>query len=397
MSWMTLMLRKVAPPMLVLGMSAAALWAMVKWRRTATPNPVETPPPTLELRALERVDFPISIKSQGTVEAATAIRLISEVDGMVTAISPSLKKGGVFRKGELLVAIDSRDFELAIARASAQVASARLRLATAEAEAKVAAQDWREIGTEKEASALLLRQPQLAEAKSTLAAAEADLEKANLDLERTQIKAPFDGRVRQAAVDAGQFVRRGEELASLFGVDRVEVRLPLPLADLRFLDIPPGESSEDLRRRSISVALKGRFGRREHRWRGHVVRVDGEVDADSRMVAVIAEVKNPYGAKDGTNPPLKVGMFVEAEIQGRTAKGVYVVPRSLVLENRQALAVDAQGRLRIRELQILRADRQQAVIEGGFEPGDRLCRSAVDVPVDGMKVNVAGKKAGGEE
>ena len=394
---MTLMLRKVAPPVLALGMSAAALWAMVKWRRTATPNPVEIPPPTLELQALERVDFPISVKSQGTVEAATAIRLIPEVDGMVTAISPSLKRGGVFRKGELLVAIDSRDFELAVTRASAQVASAELRLATAEAEAKVAAQDWQEIGPEKEASALLLRQPQLAEAKSTLAAAKADWEKANLDLERTQIRAPFDGRVRRAAVDAGQFVRRGEELASLFGVDRVEVRLPLPLADLHFLDIPSGESSEDLRRRSIPVALKGRFGRREHRWRGHVVRVDGEVDADSRMVAVIAEVKNPYGAKDGTNPPLKVGMFVEAEIQGRTAKGVYVVPRSLVLENRQALAVDAQSRLRIRELQILWADRQRAVIEGGFEPGDRLCLSAVDVPVDGMKVNVAGKEAGGEE
>ena len=394
---MRYMLRRVVPPVLVLGVSVAALWAMVKWRRTATPNPVETPLPTLELRALERVNFPISVKSQGTVEAATAIRLIPEVDGMVTAISPSLKRGGVFRKGELLVAIDSRDFELAVTRASAQVASAQLRLATAEAEAKVAAQDWQEIGTEKEASALLLRRPQLAEAKSTLAAAEADLEKANLDLERTQIRAPFDGRVKRAAVDAGQFVRRGEELASLFGVDRVEVRLPLPLAELRFLDIPPGESSEDLRRRSIPVALKGRLGKREHRWPGQVVRVDGEVDADSRMVAIIAEVKNPYGAENGANPPLRVGMFVEAEIQGRTAKDVHIVPRSLVLENRQALAVDAEGRLRIRELQILRADREQAVIEGGFEPGDRLCLSTVDVPVDGMKVNVASKTARGGE
>lgn len=394
---MRYMLRRVVPPVLVLGMSTLALWAMVKWRRTATPNPVESPPPTLNLLALEREDFPISVQSQGTVEAATAIRLIPEVDGMITAISPSLKRGGVFRKGELLVAIDSRDFELAVTRASAQVASAQRRLATAEAEAKVAAQDWREMGMEKEAGALLLRQPQLAEAKSTLAAAKADWEKANLDLERTQIRAPFDGRVKRAAVDAGQFVRRGEELASLFGVDRVEVRLPLPLAELRFLDLPPGESSEDLRRRSIPVVLKGRFGRREHRWHGQVVRVDGEVDVDSRMVAVIAEVKNPYGAEDGTNPPLKVGMFVEAEIQGRTAKAVYIVPRALVLENRQALAVDAAGRLRIRELHILRADRQRAVIEGGFEPGDRLCLSAVDVPVDGMKVNVAGKAAGGGE
>ncbi len=392
------MLQKIILPILVLGVSLAAAAAMIQLRRTTKPNPIEISPPTVEALALERVDFPLVIQSQGTVEAATAIRLIAEVDGKVTAVSPALKKGGFFRQGELLAAIDSRDFELAKTRAAAQVAAAQLRMATAEAEAKVAAQDWQELGQEKEANALLLRQPQLVEAQAALAAAKADLEKANLDLERTRLAAPFDGRVRRAAVAVGQFVRRGEELASLFSVDRVEVRLPLPMADIRFLDLPAGAGHEGLRERPIRVVLVGRFGREEHRWQGQVVRVDGEVDVDSRMTAVIVEVKDPYtlGANTGA-PPLRVGMFVEAEIEGRTAKGVHLVQRALIFENRQALAVDAEDRLRIRELQVLRTDRQWAVVESGFEPEDRLCLSAVDVPVDGMKINVVEATAEGGE
>ncbi|MCS1411620.1 MAG: Multidrug/solvent efflux pump periplasmic linker protein MepA [Verrucomicrobia subdivision 3 bacterium] len=392
------MLRKIVLPILVLAISFTALVVMIKLRRTVTPNPVETLPPTVEVQMLDRVDFPFVIRSQGTVEAATAIRLISEVDGKVRVISPALKKGGFFRQGELLLALDSRDFELAVTRAEAQVAAMRLRLATVEAEAKVAEKDWNELGQEKEASALLLRLPQLTDARSALAAAEADLEKANLDLERTRITAPFDGRVRQATVDVGQFVRRGEELASLFSVDRVEVSLPLPLAELRFLDLPRGLQFDELRKRPIRVTLVGRFGRQEHRWHGRVVRVDGEVDVDSRMTSIIVVVEDPYTVGEITDaPPLRVGMFVEAAIEGREVKGVYVVPRVLIQGSQRALVVDKEGRLRIRELQVLHADREQAVIESGFELGDRLCLSAVDTPIDGMRVEVADEAGGGEE
>ena len=382
--------RKIVLPLVVVAMSYGAFELMVKFRQNVEANPVETPPPAVEVRSLEQVDYPFLIKSQGSVEAATSVRIISEVDGKIISVSPALKKGGFFSKGELLVEIDSRDFSLAVTRASAQVAAAKLRLVTVEAEAKIAIEDWKEQAREREATALLLRQPQLVEARSSLAAAEADLAQANLNLERTKLMAPFDGRVRMAVVDAGQFVRRGEELASVFGIDRVEVSLPLPLSEFEFLDLPTDRSQEAFQAKPTRVTLVGRFGAREHQWFGELVRVGGEVDVDSRMASVVVAVNHPYATGKGSAvPPLRVGMFVEAVIQGKTAKNVYVVPRVQLWENQKALVVDSEGKLRIRDLKILRADRTDAVVESGFELGDRLCVSAIDIPQDGLEVKVA--------
>ena len=380
-------LGKIGLPLLVVVGSVFAFGLMIKFRRTAEPSPVVSTPPTVEVRSLERVDYPFVIRSQGTVEAATSVRLVSQVDGQALEVNPALKKGGFFSRGDLLVQLDERDYKLAVTRANSQVAAAKLRLATAEAEAKIAAEDWEELGRRDAASPLLLREPQLMEARASLAAAEADLAKAELDLERTRIVAPFDGRVSSATVDPGQFVRRGEQLAAVFGVETVEVSLPLPLADFEFLDLPAERTREAFEQKPTRVTLIGRLGRHEHRWYGNVVRVGGEVDVQSRMSSVIVSVDDPYrGGATTDAPPLKVGMFVEAEIEGRTAKGVYVVPRAKLWESERALAVDANNKLRIRPLDILRTDRSAAVIAGGFEVGDQLCVSAVDIPQDGRDV-----------
>lgn len=388
--------QKIIPPVMVILICAVAFQLMIKYRRRVTPNPVAFTPPVVEVASLNRVDFPLRVTSQGTIEAATALRLVSEVDGRLVTVSPSLKAGGYFDRDDLLVAIDSRDYDLAVTRAEAQVASAQLRLATVEAEAAVAMKDWEEVGRVGEASSLLLRQPQLAEARSGLAAAEADLEKAKLDLSRTRIVAPFKGRVRMATAEVGQFVRRGEEVASVFGIERVEVRLPLPLADMEFLDLPSERTVQAFQDRPVRVTLTGRFGRREHEWFGEVVRVDGEVDRQSRMTSVTVAVENPYTVGATTDaPPLRVGMFVEATIEGRIAKGVYVVPRDALKGEALAFAVDREGLLRYRELGILRRDRAQVLVESGFEVGDRLCLSAVDVPQDGMPVTIVTEDEGG--
>ena len=385
--------RKIVLPLVVVASSYGAFELMVKFRPTVKASPIETPLSTVEVRPLDRVDYPFLIKSQGTVEAATSVRLISEVDGKVDSISTALKKGGFFSKGEVLVEIDSRDFSLAVIRASAQVATAKLRLVTVEAEAKIAIGDWEDQGRKREASALLLRQPQLVEARSSMAAAEADLAQANLNLERTKLLAPFDGRVRMAGVDVGQFVRRGEELATLFGIESVEVSLSLPLSDLEFLDLPVERTLDAFLLKPTRVTLLGRFGTREQQWVGELVRVGGEIDIDSRMASVVVAVKDPYSREQNSeSPPLRVGMFVEAEIQGKTAKGVYVVPRVQLWEKQKALAVDQEGKLRIRDLDVLRADRTHSVIKGGFEVGDRLCVTAIDIPQDGIDVNIAETK-----
>ena len=380
-------LPKWIPPVVVLALSCAAFTLMVKLRRTERPQPPAREDPKVACRTLEREDFSLTIRSQGTVEAAITLRLVAEVDGRTTQVSPSLKKGGFFSKGDLLLSIDERDYQLAVTRASAQVASAQLRLAMVEAEARVAEEDWEALGREGKASALLLRQPQLVEARATLAAADADLAKAQLDLERTRMVAPFSGRVRSANVDRGQFVRRGEALATVFSIERVEVSVPLPLSEFEFLNLPLERSPEAFARQPVGVTLIGRFGRREHRWQGQVVRVGGEVDIDSRMASVVVAIEDPYRSDESmASPPLRVGTFVTAEIEGRKAKGVYVLTRTELWDEGKALAIDSENRLRKRNLEVLWSDRHRVVVQHGFEPGDRLCVSAIDIPQDGMVV-----------
>jgi multidrug efflux pump subunit AcrA (membrane-fusion protein) len=138
------------------------------------------------------------------------------------------------------------------------------------------------------------------------------------------------------------------------------------------------------------VRLFARFGGAEREWRGRVVRTEGEIDARSRMVHVVARVEDPYGrSAGGEGPPLAVGLFVRGEIQGRTAPGVAVLPRAALRGDDQVLVLDDEGRLRFRDVEVLRALRDEVVVSGGLAAGERVCVSALETVVEGMKVRVA--------
>ena len=385
--------KKIILPILVIVVSLVLLAIIEEFRPTAEAVPVAPALPVVELTELEQTDYPVVVHSYGTVESVARIRLISEIQGTVVYVSPGLRQGGHFEPGEDLVRLDTQDYELAVDRAEAQVASAAVKVAMESAEADIAERNWRNLGGEGSADDLVLRKPQLASAKSLLKAAEADLKMAQIDLERTRIKAPFAGRVRQASIHVGQFVNRGELLATIFAVDRVEVRLPLALKDLQFLDWVAASNRDAP---SVEVELSGQIGSRQYRWHGQLVREDGVVNQRTRMLSVVAEVEEPYEVSGPESEPLRVGMFVEARIAGNILKQVYVFDRSLMLDNTRILAVDVENRLRIRELDILLAERRFVVAAGGFEPGDRLCVSGVQFPVDGMSVQ-PGETTGNRE
>jgi len=229
----------------------------------------------------------------------------------------------------------------------------------------------------------------------------AKLERAERDMERTEIRAPYQGRVRSENVDVGQFASRGISLAKLYATDYAEVRLPLPDRDLFYLDIPfalSGEGSvSDADSAEIprgpEVLLRAEFAGEPRTWSGRIVRTEGEIDAKSRMVHLVARVEDPYGQ---TGPigsaPLSVGLFVEAEIQGREAEGVFVLPRIALRTDagdELVYVVDAEDRLRFKAVNVVRAQREDVVIDSGLKPGDRVCVSPLVAAVDGMAVRTA--------
>jgi multidrug efflux pump subunit AcrA (membrane-fusion protein) len=188
-------------------------------------------------------------------------------------------------------------------------------------------------------------------------------------------------------VDVGQFVNRGSAVATIYAVDYAEVRLPIPDEELAFLDLPLNArryAAESV----VPVTLRARFGGKQSEWQGEVVRTEGELDPRTRMVNVVARVPAPYGSHNG-RPPLAVGLFVEAEILGLQAKNVVVLPRSALRSGDQVMLVDAEDRLRFRVVDVLRSARDQVLVRGGLEPGERVCVSPLESAIEGMRVRVS--------
>ncbi len=359
--------------------------------------PREIAPLVEVIRAKPR-DLRFVVRAQGTVVPRSESDLIPQVSGEVIWVSANLVSGGFFEEGEPLVRIDPADQRVELEAARAVVARTNSEFARAKTEIE----RQRRLAEQGIAS-----QAQIDDAEKAFRVAEADLreqvaklERAERDLERTEIRAPYPGRVRSENVDVGQFASRGVSLARLYATDYAEVRLPLPDRDLFYLDLPFDLSGD----RSIAaddpvagreepeVLLRAEFAGEPRSWIGHIVRTEGEIDAKSRMVNLVARVEDPYGQNETIgSAPLAVGLFVEAEIQGRRVEDVFVLPRTALRTDTGddlVYVVDAEERLRFTPVAVLRVESEHVVINGGLRVGDRVSVSPMVAAVDGMAVRV---------
>ena len=380
-------------PLVVLAVGGFVAKALIDSYEQPEPSPVVAQPPLVRVIPAEKAALTLTVRAEGTVAPRTESQLVPEISGRVTKVSPSLAAGGFFDEGDVLLEIDSRDYRLAIVRARAAIDQAKLRLLTEQQQSDIARKEWEALG-EGEPSPLLFREPQISEVRSSLAAAEATLEQAEYDLERTVLRAPFAGRVRSKQVDVGQFVQRGMPLATLYAVDVAEVRLPIPNSELEYCRLPlayrNGGSSEN----GPAVKLTARFAGRDYSWQGRIVRTEAEIDPRTRMVMAIARVNDPYARTgDSGRPPLAVGMFVNAEIQGIRVRDVIRAPRSALRNDDTVFVVDSGGRLQFRTVDILRREREAVLIRGGLEEGEQICVSPLEAAVDGMAVRAAEDEA----
>lgn len=388
---------KIALPLLIVAAAIYGAMAMIAAKPEVKTKKPEVLPPQVRVQKVHLEDRLFKVHSQGTVSPRTESQLVPETSGRVESIADSFVPGGFFEAGDVLIEIDSHDYELAVAQARAEVARMGLVLAREEAETEVARKEWDELGKGK-ATPLTLREPQLADARASLAAAEAALERAQRDLDRTKIRAPFAGRVRQKNVDVGQFIVRGNPVGIVYAVDYVEIRLPLADDDLAFIDLPLDYRGETNESPGPRVTLRADFAGRNHAWEGRIVRTEGEIDTLSRLVHAVARVTDPYGRGEvADRPPLAVGLYVRAEIDGRRAKDVAVLPRAALRASGQVLVVDDDERLRFRDVVVLRKTRDAIVVGTGLAVGERVCVSPLEAVTEGMKVRVAGPATSGEE
>ena len=325
----------------------------------------------------------LTVAAHGVVLPKTESRLVSEISGRIVSVADSMVSGGFFQRGDVLVTIDRVDYELALEQARARLSSARSELAQArrsfDRQDRLTATDSVSESNRDEAENRLL----LAEASFRDATAQE--KRAERDLERTRVVAPYDGRVRSELVDPGQFVNRGETLANLYSVDVAEVRLPVHDEDLAFLPVSLDGAPDPAAR--LGVVLRARFAGRAHEWRGQIVRTEGEIDPGTRMVKMIAQVQRPYDQPDGT-APLTVGLFVDAEIEGRDVEDAVVLPRA-ALQSEGHVHVIEDDRLAVRQVEVVRLLGEEACVLG-LQGGERVSLTRLPGAADGLRVRTVG-------
>lgn len=343
--------------------------------------------PEVSVRSLEPENFQITLLSQGSVRARTASSLIPEVRGRIVRVAPNFQEGAFFEEGEVLLEIDDRDYRTELKVAQAALAQVELDYAQEKARFDQASRDWERLNPEREATQLTLREPQLRQARAAFESAQARVETAELNLERTQTRAPYAGRVLRKNVDVGQVVSTGTEMAEIYAVDIAEVRLPLTASQTSHLALPDiYRGSNPSLANGPKVTLRSQVSATQHSWTGRIVRSEGAVDERTRQLFVVAQIEDPYGSSVAGRPPLKVGTFVQAEIEGVTLENVFVVPRILYRENSYVLVVDGEDYLERRAVGVVWENDENIIVGSGLRAGDLLCLTDVPYALEGLQV-----------
>ena len=363
---------------------AAVLMATSPQVEPTNPTPV---PPTVRVRDIEPEPIRLRVHSQGTVAPDTQSQLIPEVSGRVTWMSGALVNGGYFEKGQTLLRLDDKDYQSSLKRARAALTrdEARYEHALFEFERMQSLEERRLASRSQMESA----QRDYRVAEATLEDSRANVDQASLNLERTQVKAPFTGLVRDESVDIGQLVGPGSPVATIYATDRLEVRLPIADRQLGFLNLPVGHRGELPADRQPAVALSAEYAGQLLEWTGTIVRTEAQIDTSSRMVNVVARIAGNSGE---TLPA--VGLFVNADIEGLLVDDLVVLPRNALRNGNRVLVVGDDNRLEFRDVEPLRLFQDDVLIRAGLTAGERVCISPMQTPIDGMLVNPVGEAAG---
>lgn len=370
---------------LIISIAALATLVMVKMRKSPERADTAAFAPLVKVQQLNKQDIQMVVTGYGTARAKVEVEIVPQVSGTVVSLNAQFKAGGFIHAGQEILKIDPRDYELAVRQAQASVADASVKLDMEKAEANVALDEWRHLnpGTEPD-SPLVLRKPQIKQAKALLESASAGLASAKLALERTSIKLPIDVRIVRQTVDLGQFVTIGKSVGGAYGTNAIEIEIPLEDKELAWLNIPDERSN--FNGKGSQVLVKADFAGTKHIWQGYVARTTGQVDKISRLVYVVVEVPDPFTSDCALLP----GLFVEAQIQGTILKNVFAIPRDAIHRQKQGTVIWIlnDNKLRITPLDIIRSDNDFAYVRLELENSDKIITSALDVTVDGMKVRI---------
>ncbi|MCD4811964.1 efflux RND transporter periplasmic adaptor subunit [bacterium] len=328
----------------------------------------------------------IIVRAEGTVRPLRQIHLVPQVDGKVVYVSSALVNGGEFKTGDTLLRIDPTDYQLAVALAKAKVKDAESLCKLTQEEADAAQEEWRihyesENKRNCEPPPLVAKEPQLEAARARLEAEQAQLKKALLNLERTELKAPFNGRISEENIDTGQHVLLGQSLAILYSIEAAEIVLPIDDKKLFWFHVPgfmPGNSP------GSPAVVRACIAGRKRTWPAVVVRSEGQMDEQTRLINVVVRVEKPYATK----PPLVAGLFVSVDIKGHILPNAAIIPESALHSGDVVWVIDKDNRIVFRKVDIAQLQGDSVIVRSGLKDGENVVTTLLRAVTDGMAVRI---------
>ena len=378
-------MKRALLPFLVIVIALVLTFVLVNSRKTPKPHEAPRLGPLVDVGILTKANRQILISGTGSAQSRYEVSITPQVKGRVSELSPQMVAGGTFQKGELLFAIEDVDYQLAIAHAQATLAQAELELLRNENLADLARKEWHSLNSESdlEPNPLVVYEPQLKSARALRDAAQANVKQAELNLERTRVFAPFDCYVRSEQLEIGQFLNAGAPVATVAGIDQIEIVVPLPLEEIVWLQVP----RKGTKQRGSLAKVELQSGGRTFHWQGEITRSLGEIDPRNRMARVVVTVNDPFTEdteKANLLNDLLPGMFVNVQILGEELSDIISVPRGAMHDNDTIWVIDDENRLHIREVDILRRERDEVLIRSGLDANEKIVLTNLSGAAEGM-------------
>lgn len=372
--------------MVILIFSSGLVWFIMNNKPEARKN-TQPPPQKLRTEVMKptSIDYSVWVPSFGVVKPKTQSLVIAQVSGQVVEVSDKFRDGAFFEKGDTLLIIDDADYLAQLTIAQAELKQNEFTYKDEKARSELAIKEWYKLGNTKEPPSLVAREPQLNSSLSGLEASKAKVVQAQLNLQRSKIIAPFAGRVLKLDVNVGQVVNNGSTLGSIYVVDSAEIRLPIQQQHLSHLNLPEIYRDSNTETVQIPVKISAEIGSKTHLWDGHIARVEGTIDSQTRQLYVVAEVEDPYKFRQDGTPPLKIGQFVNVLIKGNELNNVVVLPRKAVTPAGNINVIEA-GILQRKSVTPLWKDSHDIVIENDFNNNQHISISPLGNVVSGTRV-----------
>jgi RND family efflux transporter MFP subunit len=366
-------MKKIPTPVIILSIAAALVAALLYFQPQPDKSDAQRPLANIDVLSVQPERIQLTVTSQGNVLPKIESDLAIEVSGRVIAVAENFRAGGHFKKGDVLLEIDPLNYRAALAARAADLAQAKLALEQEKALVKQAKADWKSIG-KGQASPLTLRTPQLEYAQAYLASTRAAHERAQSDLNKTKVRAPYDGRVLSKNIDLGQLAQPNalNAAARIYATASAEVRLPINETEAAFLRDPS--------KHTAGV----QFSRDRRKWSGTLTRIEATIDTDSRLLYAVAAIDKPF---EGSSP-MRRGLFVDAVVEGRTIENVYRIPRLALRDSNTVYVLSKDNTLQTRKVRILKRNPNSVIIDDGLQAGEKIAVSPIAYFAENMPVNV---------